>query len=159
MKKIRKILLLICSHILVAGLSIYGAYYVFEEELVNTINQGNNMLNDMALISRYSAYADMQKHNGDLSSYKESLFLFSEALEESKRIQSPMFSENAYQTDKMLIKLALHKLEKNANNTELAESLLHEAVEHCNSTKMKDCSVEKILFISDKMEKNSMFNK
>jgi hypothetical protein len=157
MKKAKKVVLLIGSHLLVAVLCFGVALFFFEHKAKAVINEGNNMLNDMALVSRYAAYASMQQVYGNPDAFKEALMLYSNALDFSKGLQSPMFSENSYQTDKMLISVNLSKVERKKGNIEEAENLLKKAQEHCNATQMKDCSFEKILLISRIMEENNMF--
>jgi len=116
MSESKKIVLLVCSHLLVAALCFGGFNYWFEHKARGVLAEGNNMVNDMALISRYSMYASMQQSQGTPESYKEALELYSDALDYSKELQSPMFSESAYQTDKMLISVRLSELERDRGN-------------------------------------------
>lgn len=158
MSKSKKIVLLICSHLLVASLCIGGFDYWFEYKARPVLAESNNMMHDMELINHYSMYASMQQVKGTLESYKEALELYSEALDYSKELQSPMFSENAYQTDKMLITVRLSKIERDQGNIQEADKLLEIAKEHCNATQIKDCTLEKIMFIERITGENNIFS-
>jgi len=158
MSKSKKIVLLICSHLLVAALCFGGFDYWFEYKARPVLAESNNMMHDMELINHYSMYASMQQAQGTPESYKEALELYSEALDYSKELQSPMFSESAYQTDKMLISVRLSELERDRGNIQAADNLLEKAKEHCSASQMKDCSLGKIMFIERITGENNIFS-
>jgi len=157
MTKTKKITLLICSHLLAAMVCLGGAVYWFDTHLVEVLEKGNAFATEAALLSRYSAYVEVQRSNDYPEGYKEALLMFSEVIDQTKEIKSPMFSEKTYCVDKALIFTRLSRLESELGNTQKAMEYQAEAQGFCKDSGWQDCSKEHLLDIAMKLEQNSIF--
>ena len=157
MTKAKKITLLICSHLLVAIICLGGAAYWFDNHLIGIIKKGNAFATEAALISRYSAFVETQRRNDYPEGYKEALLMFSEAVDQAKEIKSPMFTEKSYYIDKTLIYVRLSRVENETGNTQKANEYLSKAQQYCESSGWQDCSKDRLVEISVKLEQNSLF--
>ncbi|MCP3178344.1 hypothetical protein MJO47_14660 [Desulfuromonas sp. KJ2020] len=158
MTKAKKITLLICSHLLVALICLGGAAYWFDSHLVDVLEKGNAFATEAALISRYAAFVETQRSNDYPEGYKEALLIFSEAVDQTKEIESPMFTEKSYYIDKTLIYVRLSRVENETGNTQKANEYLSEAQMFCENSGWKDCSKDHLIEISVKLEQNSLFS-
>jgi len=154
----KKIILLIISHLFVAIICLGGAAIWFEKRAVDIISDGSDYLNDALLISRYSALVDIQRTNAYPDGYREALLIFSDVLDQSKEINSMMFSERTYNMDKTLTFERLSRVEKELGNVEKSNEYIQVAKEYCSGTGWKDCSIERITEISARLEQSSVFN-
>jgi len=158
MKKRNKIILLIISHSVIAAIFFSLALLTrISKDSYGLIENSNKMLNDMALISRYSAFVDVQRHNDYPNGYKEALLLFSKALDQSKELNSPMFSKKAYFVDKAMVNERLSKLAHEAGDSKQADQYMTKAQEFCKQSGWSDCSEEHLAKVSEIIEKNSLF--
>jgi len=158
MTKKKKIILLIISHLFVAVTCLGGAAIWFEKRAVDIISEGSDYLNDALLISRYSALVDTQRTNAYPEGYREALLVFSDVLDQSKEINSMMFSARTYSMDKTLTFERLSRVEKELGNVQKSNEYAQVAKEYCSDTGWKDCSIERITEISTRLEQTSLFN-
>lgn len=107
--KIKKLIILTVSHILVLCIGFSGSIYYFE----NVLEKMYASKNSMALISHYSLYTEIQRAEGSLEDYREALLLFNKALDLAKSKKDLFFSETAYKADKVFTNVRLSELEKN----------------------------------------------
>ena len=159
MTKNKKIALLICSHLLVAILCLGGAALWIEKKAVEIIEESADFYSHTVLVSHYSALVDVQRNNAGPEGYREALLIFSDVLDETKEMDSFMFSEYAYSVDKALTFERLSRVEKELGNIQKSEEYLDLAIEHCEGTGWKSCTKEKLSEISAKLEQNGLFGK
>ncbi len=152
-KKTKVILLLTHIVLLLLGF-VAGAFSPFPKllrENAMMISQGN-------MISHYAALTDLARSNGDRDAYKKSLFTFLAILDDVNKHPSEFFDTKTTSTDIAFAYEKLSRLERESGNGKTANDYLNKAVHACEQSGLKDCSVEKLSFISKKLEENSMFS-
>ena len=115
------------------------------------------MLADMAIISRYAAFVDIQRENDYPNGYRAALLSFSEALDQSRDINSPFFTEKAYHIDKALTYHRLSRLENEVGNSEKVAEYSALAEGNCAKAGWASCSPERLDEVVEKLTKNSLF--
>ena len=158
MKSIRNIVLLLCSHLLVALLVVSVSSWWHARELAEQTRQNNAMLSHVMLISRHAAVVDMQRLHAYPEGYRDALLLYSNVLDQTRQIKAPIFSEKAYATDKALTFERLSRVERELGNPEQAERYFAKAQEFCAKTGWQDCSRENLTKISRQLEQFNLFD-
>lgn len=158
MHRLKYVLLLLCSHLLVALLVFFASSWWHERELAEITRQNNAMLSHVMLISRHAAVVDMQRLHAYPEGYRDALRLYSDVLDQTRQIQAPIFSEKAYATDKALTFERLSRVERDLGNPEQAEQYFREAQRFCKMTGWDDCSEANLTRISQQLEQFNLFN-
>jgi hypothetical protein len=158
MTKNKKILIFTSTHLLAL---VVGAVIVFlwlGIEAKKTVTESNAMMTQVAVVSRYAAFVDVQRINGTKEEYKEALMNFLTAIDEAVKQPSSFYDKKMQAGDKTLTYERLSRLEKEAGNLNKADEYINLAKENCNNAGWKDCSIDHIILISKKLEDKSFYN-
>lgn len=158
MTKTKKILIFASTHL---GALLAGGVIVFLWLGLNakkTMTEANAMMTQIALVSRYSTFADAMRTNGTKEEYKEALINFLTATDEAVKQPTSFYDKKMQTRDKTLTYERLSRLEKDMGNNAKAEEYFKLATENCNNGGFKSCSTDYITMISKKLEDKSFFN-
>jgi hypothetical protein len=154
MKKASKYCLLIVSYLIIFSFGVMGGgWYSWK-----TVKQADALLGHAAILSRYSMHVEMQRAHGSDKDYRDALLAFSEALDLARFPESPLYSDTIYYTDKSLIYVRLSELEDKIGNAEQTEKYMGLAVDYCEKVGWEDCTPERLTWISDRLNAESIFN-
>jgi hypothetical protein len=154
----KKKLILTFTHIVAVLLGAAVVVVWFGLNTKKIITEGNAMMTQMALMSRYSTYVDVMHTNGTKEEYKEALINFLTATDEAVKQPSSFYDKKMQARDKTLIYERLSKLEKEMGNNRKAEEYFKLATENCNNGGFKTCSRDYITIMSRKHEDKSFTN-
>ena len=115
------------------------------------------MMNSSSIISRYLMLAQAQRALGKDQDYRDSLLIFLKALEEARSPIDPLFDEKSYNTDKTLTLVRLSLVEKKIGDSRKYEEFMNKALESCKKIGWKDCSESKLIWFTERLDKNSIF--
>ena len=152
-KKMKVIFLL--THI--AALGIGYVLGVFSPG-AKYMKEGAMMATQGGMISHYASLVDITRNNGDRDAYKKSLLAFLAVLEEIIKQPSEFFDAKTTSTDKVFVYERLSRLERESGNAKAADDYMNLAVQTCGKSGLKDCSIEKIITLSKKIEESSMIS-
>ena len=155
----KKIIFLIGSHLLAVGIGSGAAFWWFGLQAEQVLKEGNAMMTQVAIISRYSLFLDAQRANASPQDYREALKRFLAAVDEAAKQPSSFLDEKILASDKVLTYERLARLERGAGNPKDAEAYMKSAVEACGNTGWKDCSPENISRVSKKLEEYGFSSK
>ncbi|TAN39055.1 MAG: hypothetical protein EPN25_12520 [Nitrospirae bacterium] len=141
---------------LFAGALLVFLWLGFNAKRVMT--EGNAMMTQMALMSRYSTFADVMRTNGTKEEYKEALINFLKATDEAVKQPTTFYDNKMAARDKTLTYERLSRLEKEMGNNTKAEEYIKLATDNCNNGGFKSCSPEYITMISKKLEDKAFNN-
>ena len=153
MQKSTKIVLLIVSHVLVLIIGFAGALWFLEDD----IKKGNALINSTSMISRYLMLSQAQRALGENEDYRDSLLMILKALDEVRSPIDPLFDEKSYNADKTLTLVRLSLVEKKIGDSRKSEDYMNEALEFCEKIGWKDCSESKLIWITERLDRNSVF--
>ena len=159
MTRARKVITYIFTHLLalLAGGMVVVLWLGFDAKKMFT--ESNAMMTQMALMSRYSAFADVMRTNGSKEEYKEALINFLKAGDDAVKQPSSFYDNKMLARDKTLTYERLARLEKEMGDNTKAEEYFKLATENCNKGGFKNCSPDYITMISKRLEDKSIITK
>jgi len=155
----KKIIFLIGTHLLAVGIGSGAAFWWFGLQAEQVLKEGNAMMTQVAIISRYSLFLDAQRANASPQDYREALKRFLAAVDEAAKQPSSFLDEKILASDKVLTYERLARLERGAGNGKVADDYMKSAVEMCGNTGWKDCSPENISRVAKKLEEYGFSSK
>jgi hypothetical protein len=153
MRKPVKIIIFVSSYLLVFALGFCGALWYFGNSIKNIAFASN-----MSILSHYSMLAETEHGLGNDASYRDALLTFLTALDKARTPGDPVFTEKSNQIDKTLTYTRLGLIEKKLGDTGKSQEYFDRATEACNKSGWKDCSMNKLVSVVEKLDKNSVFN-
>ncbi|MCP4289991.1 MAG: hypothetical protein GY792_37190 [Gammaproteobacteria bacterium] len=150
---IKKAVYVTATHFLCFVLGIFASTYLLE----NMYKDAYTSKNSMTLIAHYSMYSEIQRAKGGSEEYRDSLFVFLNALELARSEHDLFFSETAYKTDKLFVYLRLSEVEKSLGNIEKSKKHLGMAVDLCKSSNWDDCTPKHLFLMVNKLDEQSIF--
>ncbi len=155
MTKNKKIIIFVLTHLIALIVGAVTVFFWLGLNAKKTITEGNAMMTQMALMSRYSTFVDVMRTNGTKEEYKEALRNFLTATDEAVKQPSSFYDKKMQARDKTLTYERLSRLEKEMGNNAKAEEYFKLATENCNAGEFKSCSPDYIMMISKKLEDKS----
>jgi hypothetical protein len=152
MNRVTKIALLVLSYVAVAFIGAAVGWFGYEKMVL-----GFDLVDEAALVSRYTAYNDIQRTSSTGKEYKEALLAYLEVLERLKQHPSRTFTERTYYLDKTMTYARLSLVANREGNKKEAEMYLQNALAACTNTGWRDCSKEGLHVISTQIEETSRF--
>ena len=148
----KKTILLALTHFiaLICGAAIVFLWLGLEAR--KSLGESNAMLTQVAVVSRYASFVDVQRTNGTKKEYKEALLNFLTGIDEAAKQPSSFYDSKMYAGDKTLTYERLSRIEKESGNINKSEEYMKRAMENCSRTGWKDCSASNITLISKKLE-------
>ena len=147
-----KMALRLASHalVLVAGLAA-GFYFGFAAD------QGRANAYELAETGYYFAYMDMQMSEGTDAAREEAIHGFLTLVEKRKGQKSILFPEKAIAQDMAFANVRLAALAQKRGATQEAKQYLDRAASFCPQTGWRECSVEKIVSVVQRLDKQGIF--
>ena len=143
----KKKLLLAFTHIIAVVLGAAVVFLWFGFNAKQMMKEGNAMMTQGALISRYAAFVDVMRTNGTKEEYREALLNFLTGTDEAVKQPSSFYDEKIHARDKTLTYERLSRLEKEAGNIKKSDEYIKLATESCRNSGWKDCSADHITTI------------
>ena len=159
MSRRKKVIVLIGSHLLAVGIGLGAAFLWFGLQAERVLKEANAMMTQVAIISRYALFLDMQRTDGSPQEYRDALKRYLAAVDEAGKQPSSLLDQKILGSDKALTYERLARLERDGGNPKDAEDYMKSAVEACRITGWRDCSPENISRISKKLEESGFRSK
>jgi tetratricopeptide (TPR) repeat protein len=159
LRRRKRLIILIGSHLLAVGIGLGAAFLWFDLQAEQVLKEGNAMMTQAAIISRYALFLDAQRAYASREDYREALKRYLAAVDEAAKQPSSFLDQKILASDKALTYERLARLERDAGNYKDAEDYMKSAVEACGNTAWKDCSPENISRISKKLEEYGFSSK
>jgi len=144
-----KTIIRIASYLLVLALGLGGGYYFGYRT-----GQVSAIAFDMAEMEYYFTHNEVQMAEGTDATREEALRSFLAFIEKRRGNESPWFTEKIYATDSALANARLFALAKKRGATQEATEYLGRAASFCPQIGWKECSAEKIVQLSQRLDKH-----
>ncbi len=148
MKSIAGVGIVVCA--LATGAAI--GFYVGVES-----SRSQAFFGDMAEAAYYSAFVDVQRTEGDDAAYEESLRGYLALIEARNGKPTTLFPEHWNSLDLALTHARLSALARKRGANELASSHLAAAAALCPKLGWRECSVERITAVAQRLDKRELF--
>jgi hypothetical protein len=152
----RKKLIIIISVVVMFGITFAVGYFVgwfwgFQRGV-----RAGNLTAELAEFTLANQHIAEQMANADCLALKESLKEYLVLMERYKDFEhNVILSRTTYYGDKMLTHARLARIERKLGNKKEVENQMKLAVEACKQRGWRDCSEEKIIFFTKKIEEKN----
>ena len=109
----------------------------------------------MAELMFFSNNLSTQLKNANCEGLKKTYYDYLSMLEKYKNVEDSFMSGTAYHADQTLIHTRLARIERKLNNETVAQKHIKIAQTACEQLDWKDCSENKLIEITKKLEKNN----
>jgi hypothetical protein len=152
MKKGKKIIILIVSHIsvLVVGLVLALWYMQY------VMSASKDMMN-LASVAHYATMASVEKELAKDQDYRDALLTYLTVLDQVYSKTASKTDLKIYYSDKTLANVRLSLIEDKMGNREAAAKYMKQAIESCPKSGWKDCSSDKLIYVAKRLDENSPF--
>jgi hypothetical protein len=148
MKKLKKLLIIIAAAVLLIIACAVGYFLGFRQG-----GRAGHLTAELAEFTLMYQHIDDQMANANCLALKETLNEYLALLEKYKDFESGLIlSRTAYYGDKMLTHARLARIERKLGNEREAENHMKLAAEACKQRGWQDCSEEKIVSFTRKIE-------
>ncbi len=117
--------------------------------------QTGGMTKSMAEFMLFNESLKSQMENADCDGLKKSLNEYLRLLEKYKKIEGSFLSDTVYYGDLIVTHARLARIERKTGNERAAQDHIKIALEACSKSGWEECSEEKILLFSKKLEEKN----
>ena len=147
MKMWKKVLIICSAIILVAIACIISWSYGFSQGI-----RAGGLTSSMAELTLINQHMTDQMGNASCEGTKQSINDYLQIIEKYKNVKDGFITETTYYGDKMLGHIRLARIEEYLGNSAEAQKHMAIAKEACTHRKWKECSEEKLVSFTKRLE-------